>query len=369
VVLQGAVSGYSAAAQELCSVAQGLGNSGIPIHLALQNTSEVAEALVAAPNRIELEKLTYQKLNVPQSVLYYGSLPTIWNLDYYGSCRVGRAAFWSDSIPQDWIEPCNALDEIWVPSEFHRESFAASGVVAEKLRLVPTGVDTNLFQPGLPPLPIPGRRKFNFLSVTGEDDRKATDLLLTAFLREFCADDDVSLTLKMPRKAESRSNLAGEIAFFIEKSLNVDLEKSADVILLEENLPQHEMPYLYAAADAFVLPARGTSMGTVLLQALAYELPVITTRWGASLEFLNDENSYLIDLEGLTPVASPEEFLPGHNWANPSVDHLRGLMRQVFANADEAKARAAKGRNRIKETRDWNVVLPRWQCEFRRLLS
>ena len=369
VVLQGSVNAYSATAQQLCSLALGLGNRGIPIHLALQDALEAMQAPLAASARIELEKLTHQKLNVPESVLYYGSVPTSWNLDYYGSCRVGRAAFWSDRIPHAWVEPCNALDEIWVPSEFHREAFVASGVAVGKMREVPIGVDANLFRPGLPPLSIPGRRKFNFLAVTDVHDRKATELLLTAFLREFHADDDVSLTLKTPRRAESQTHLAAELAFFIEKSLGLDLGKSADVILLEENLPRHQMPHLYAAADAFILPTRGESYGMVLLEALACEVPVITTRRGAALEYLNDDNSYLIDLEGLAPVPFADEFLPGHRWANPSLDHTQRLMRGAFSNIEEAKGRARKGREQIAITCDWSVVLPRWESEFRRLLG
>lgn len=31
----------------------------------------------------------------------------------------------------------NAMNEIWVPSEWQRESFAASGIAADKLRVVP----------------------------------------------------------------------------------------------------------------------------------------------------------------------------------------------------------------------------------------
>jgi len=369
VVLQGAVNGYSALPQELCSIALGLSNRGVPIHLALHDTSEVAESPVDAPTRIELEKLVHQKLNVPESVLYYGALPTSWNLDYYGSCRVGRAAFWSDRIPHAWVEPCNALDEIWVPSEFHREAFAASGVVSEKLRVVPTGVDTNLFRPSGQPLSIPGRRKFNFLAVTDVHDRKATEVLLTAFLREFHVDDDVSLTLKMPRGADCQTNLAAELAFFVEKSLRLDLGKSADVILLQENLLPHRMPHLYAAADAFVLPTRGESYGMTLLEALACGVPVITTRWGAALEYLNDGNSFLINLEGLAPVPFADELLPGHRWANPSIDHMQKLMRQVFSGAGESNGHALRGRDQIAKTRGLSAVLPYWENEFRRLLG
>jgi glycosyltransferase involved in cell wall biosynthesis len=369
IVFQSTAYRISLASQETRAMASRLSNRGIPVQLAAEDAPDSPDLGFPEGERNDLGKLTHQKVNVAESVLYYGSVPTSWNLDYYGSRRVGRVAFWTDRIPAPWIEPCNALDEVWVPSEFNRDGFAASGVAADKLRVVPTGVDTNVFRPGLQALAIAERRKFNFLAVTDVHDRKGTELLLTAFLREFHADDDVSLTLKTLPKRDNQIDLSAALVFFIEKSLHLKLEKSACVLLLGENLPWGQMPHLYSAADALVLPARGQSCGLTLLEALACEVPVITTGWGAPLEYLNDENSYLIDSESTGQVPIGEEFLPGHCWANPSADHLQQLMRRVFAYAEEARLRAVKGRRQVAETRDWNVVLPRWEEEFRRLLS
>lgn len=36
---------------------------------------------------------------------------------------------------------------MWVPTEFNRQTFAAAGVAAEKLFVVPQGVDDRLFDP------------------------------------------------------------------------------------------------------------------------------------------------------------------------------------------------------------------------------
>lgn len=46
---------------------------------------------------------------------------------------VGRTMFETDSLPHDWVGRCNRMDEVWVPTEFHRQTFASAGVVAEKL--------------------------------------------------------------------------------------------------------------------------------------------------------------------------------------------------------------------------------------------
>ncbi len=44
------------------------------------------------------------------------------------AANVGRTAWPTDGLPGDWAARCNVLDEIWVPSEFNRETFAAAGV-------------------------------------------------------------------------------------------------------------------------------------------------------------------------------------------------------------------------------------------------
>ena len=38
---------------------------------------------------------------------------------------VGRTMFETDGLPAEWVGRCEALDEIWVPSDFNRETFAA----------------------------------------------------------------------------------------------------------------------------------------------------------------------------------------------------------------------------------------------------
>lgn len=55
--------------------------------------------------------------------------------------------FETDLIPQSFVKACNAMDEIWVPSEFSRRSFAASGVDPSKLRVVAEGINTTWFDP------------------------------------------------------------------------------------------------------------------------------------------------------------------------------------------------------------------------------
>lgn len=373
VVFQSAVYRHSSAAAEARAAALGLSRAGLPVVLAPGDSPQDAAAPLPPAEQEALEALTHRKLDLARSVLYYQGDPAGWNLDYHGRARVGRAAPWSDRLPRSWQQPCQALDQLWVPSEFQRQIVLSAGLAPGKVRVLRAGIDTQQFRPGLPPLKIPPRRGFNFLAVTSLEDRKATELLLSAFLQEFSAEEDVSLTLKTwprpPSPPGLAMDLAAELAWFVERIAGQPLEKCATVILLDQALPATLMPALYAAADAFVLPSRGEGRARALLEALSCQLPVISTAWGPALEFLDHENSFLVESEGLAEVPAAEEFLCGHCWAQPSLEQLRRQMRAVCAHPEAAGARARKGRERLVAAWDWSVLLPAWEEAFRRLLG
>lgn len=48
---------------------------------------------------------------------------------------IGRTMFETDSIPADWVGRCNRMDEVWVPTKFHRLTFSRAGVLEQKIRV------------------------------------------------------------------------------------------------------------------------------------------------------------------------------------------------------------------------------------------
>jgi glycosyltransferase involved in cell wall biosynthesis len=214
------------------------------------------------------------------------------------------------------------------------------------------------------------RLRFKFLSMFDLQDRKDMDLLLKAYLAEFKADEDVCLVLKITQHTHRTADPAALLAHFVEKEAGLRLEKTPPIILVQGFIPRAELPRLYASADAFVLPTRGEGFGLPYIEALACGLSVIATRWSSQLDFLHDGNSYLIDIEGLVPASWRDvEYFAGHRWAQPSVEHLRQLMRTVYSSREEARRRAENGRQEIVERWDWSVVVKQWVAEFRRLLD
>ena len=367
VLFQASVYDGTEESEENWAEALGLAHSRIPLQLAAHESRREPQRLVAESVRKGLDRLTLQRVDPARSVLYQAGPPTSWNLDFHGRCRVGRTSFGTDRIPDGWAERCNAMDEVWVPSEFNRDTFSGSGVDARKIRVMHTGVDTRLFCPGLQPLEIPSARAFNFLSVASAERRTGIDVLLRAYLQEFKSNEDVALILNIPRGQDFLSEPTAELMFFIESELGVRIENTPTILFLYAPLSQLDFARLYASADAFVFPSRAEAQGRSCLEAMASGLPVIATRWGGTTEFLDDRNSFQLEMEGLLPVSCENEFVAGHRWAEPSVDHLRQRMREAFANSSEARKRAEQGRKDAVERWDWNVVIPQWAREFRGL--
>ena len=50
-------------------------------------------------------------------------------------------------LPLDQLRCAEAADEIWVPTQWHRDLFEAQGLPPARLSVVPEFVDTQLFRP------------------------------------------------------------------------------------------------------------------------------------------------------------------------------------------------------------------------------
>jgi glycosyltransferase involved in cell wall biosynthesis len=321
-----------------------------------------------------LKLLLNDRLELAESVLYQSGAPTSWNLDFYGRCRVGRTAFGTDRIPDGWADRCNSLDELWLPSKFHAETFAASGVERSKIRVVPTAVDTEVFRPGRASAQLRSvpAKSFRFVAIADRWLASGIDILVRAFIQEFSPEEDVALVIHCPlaRCGDSFVDFEAEVIALIEANLGKNLENVPNIALLMGSLSGEDRGGLFVACHAFVQPARGESTGRHCLEALACQLPIIATDWGPLNDFLTVQNSFTVTTDGLVP-AQPEEdeLFAGHRWAEPNVDHLRHQMREVFENSEEAALRAERGRREVIGRFEWNAVLPEWIRNFRRLLD
>ena len=299
---------------------------------------------------------------------------------------VGRSMYETSSVPSNWVSNCNSgvIQKIWVPSDFNVKTFAAAGINATLLTRLPEPLDTEFYSPNvygnnhhqnnccllcilltsftdivriymflivclfIGKLKFPKNSGFVFLSISKYEARKGFDNLIKAYIEEFGSNDKVSLYIRCNADDQNVKTFNELVKNCTEEKLKgPNAEKGVPQnlpVLVRPLVPLTGMPSLYAAADCFVLPTHGEGWGLPIIEAMAMEVPVIATNWSGCTEFLHADNAFLLNAGKLVDV----EGNPGHKWAEPSLEDLRGLMRRaVNEKYGEAREKAQKARSDV----------------------
>ncbi len=255
------------------------------------------------------------------------------------------------ALRRDFVDLFNRADEIWTPSTFCRRVFIDSGVDADKVQVVPNGIDPQLFAPRGPAYKLETGKRFKFLFVGGTIFRKGIDVLLAAYSKTFSASDDVCLVIK---------DMGGD-SFYKGQTARAHIEQLSKqsaapaIEYIDEMLSEAQMAALYRACDVFVSPYRGEGFSLPTLEAMASGLSVIVTQGGATDDFVDEHVGWLV------PAAprSIGEVIDGHAMTaetfvlEPDEQILAAHMRQVFENPGEARARAVEASLRARTHWTW----------------
>lgn len=277
---------------------------------------------------------------------------------------VGRSTFSTDSLPMGWVERCNEMDEIWVPTRFHRHLYEQAGVDVNKIHVVPPAVDTEgLFNPnGTEPSPLMFGSHFNFIAVGKWDRRNNFELLLRSYCEEFSSHDNVVLYLRTDTPDDPGSSLQSELQR-VSVAIGIPLDKLPRVELLPGWVTTAKMPGLYQAADAFVRPSSGEDFARATIEAMAMGLPVITTDWGSMSELATAGVVLPVHVAGLRQLGqtsleqlglSQEET--SHKSPRPDHADLRKQLRWAFENEGPAKAIGTKARQYVVNNMGYKAV-------------
>merc|ERR1712232_318064 len=265
---------------------------------------------------------------------------------------------------------------IWVPTQFNMQTFSDSGVAKSLLHVLPEAIPTSYvrdytcdrgavpyershFSFGIKKLDrflekADDNNTFTFLSIFKWEERKNWQDLLQTFWSTFPREvmpvsleegRDINLTVRLLIKTQELGwsthpesgieEVLGNLALTQEASVK---EMTSRLCVVKDMLPSEMMPRLYHSVDAFVLPTHGEGWGLPLMEAMASGLPAIATNLGGSTEFMNSNNSLLLDYE----------LEPSKRWANPNTTQLQEAMRNVVRRTDAVRSLAMRGCTEVR---------------------
>jgi glycosyltransferase involved in cell wall biosynthesis len=250
--------------------------------------------------------------------------------------------FWAwevASFPTRFLPAFAHLDEVWVGSRHVREAVGAIATVPVLAIPQPVSLPQDAGQAAPPPGLPDGFRflfAFDYLSVFERKNPLAT---IDAFTRAFEPGSGGRLIVK---------TLNEDLAPSAHERLRAAAAAHPDVYLLERRLPRSQRDGLMAAADCYVSLHRAEGFGYTLAESMWLGKPVIATRYSGNLDFMNDDNSYLVDCRLVATGPGHDPYPAEGLWAEPDVDHAARLMREVYEHRDDAARRGEKSARDIR---------------------
>jgi len=243
------------------------------------------EIIISTPGPVGLTALLAAKmLNLQTSGIYHTDFPQyirILTEDSFLESMAWRYMHWF----------YGQLNTVFVNSEEYRQSWIKRGFDPAKLKILPRGLDTELFHPA--------RRNAAFFEKFGAHNGEVRLLYVGRISRE----KDLDLLAVAYRRLRDEG-LPVQLFIVGHGPYSEAFAKSLPEAFFTGYLTGKELAAAYASADVFVFPSTTDTFGNVILEAQACGLPVVVSDSGGPKELVEDKSNGLItkshDLEDFT---------------------------------------------------------------------
>lgn len=333
-------TGYSIACQENILALLRV-NPDIDIRLHYVNRL-IGEGI--SDNRKQILTSLHHKEATEPNVNLYHTIPARYRRPPGKTKHFGYCVFETINLPQDWVETMNNMDGIITASEFNKNIFESSGVDVP-ISIVPHCFDTKMFNRSVNHT---GRYKdTTFISMGAWKERKNWSLLIRSWYEAFELRDNVCLLIKTDKPKDLKV-LVSAI-----KSTEKWKSKNTAPIYCEENplCNFEDIPKLLKKGDIYISTSLGEGFGYGGLHAMALGIPVITTRFGGSLEYAKPELCTYLEPKKYVRQAVMDNIPQLSNciWPLLDVTEVSTKMRYVLSNIQERENKSFRAYDFVHE--------------------
>ena len=219
------------------------------------------------------------------------------------------------------------LDLVYVNSEDYRKCWVERGISPDKLRILPRGLDTKLFNPS--------QRDAGFWKSRGLRDDETAMLFVGRVSKEKKLDVLIAATRKLSEsRTPARPIIVGDGPYMAE------MKRLLPDAIFTGYLTGEDLAAAYASADFFVFPSTTDTFGNVVLEAQASGIPTIVSDVGGPRDLvLHGKDGFV------TKALDAQE--------------LAGAIRRLVDDPALRSRMGAAARGRV-ETRNWSEAFEKF---------
>jgi glycosyltransferase involved in cell wall biosynthesis len=343
ITLVGYVSGEFGVAENLRMACSAIETVKVPVDIYKIGTEGVYGEADARYNRLVVSES-------PHAIqLYCTNADQLGRIqDGLGSEKTGERYkigywFWElPNFPKEWMHAFDLVDEVWAPTKFIADTLTKVSPKPVIHMTVPVSFSINghydrahFFLP-----------KDRFLFLFSYDfhsfsARKNPEACIEAFRSGFDPNDKrVGLVIKTVY-AEKHQEAYAKL-----QALALGDER---ISIVNRVVPRDEMYGLINVCDAFLSLHRAEGFGLGLAEAMLLGKPAIGTGYSGNMDFMNRENSCLVDYKLIPVGRDAYPYWEGQMWADPDIDQAAVYMRTIYEDRAYREKIAAKGQAYIQQ--------------------
>lgn|SRR3990167_7034743 len=324
-----------------------------------------------------LQSMLSRFLSITDSILMQVMWPERWyaTIAQHPKFFIGYNAIEGTKIPYNWTTIMNDddVDLVITMSKAMKNMFIKNGVKSDKLFPLGHGFNPSVFYPDTTKRhTLRNNKAFTFLYLNGwrtsigRMDRKGPEILLDAWVKgKFVNNPKYHLYMKVNMVYEQPRDYFADI----QKHLGYDVSKWTNFTFDINDYPETMLNSIYNNADCFISPTKGEGWGITIMEAMACGLPCIVPRngWSGHMDFCDDSNSFLIDIDREEEVDSRlmGHLYSGSKWHIPSTEDLISNMHLVYNHQEHAKKIGIVASNMMKKYWTWDEASERMIKEFK----